>query len=56
MRERKIRGVICRGVVKGVPFCRCITASAFLLLLHCVAISCFAAELKQKTVTAIPVP
>ncbi len=33
-------------------FRRCITASASLLLLQCLAISCIAAELKQKTVEA----
>lgn len=52
MRAHKICGVICRGVVKGVRFRRCVTASAFLLLLHCLAISCIAAELKHKTVEA----
>jgi hypothetical protein len=35
-----------------VRFPRCITASAFLLLLHCLAIPCVATELKQETVEA----
>lgn len=35
-----------------VCFRGCISASAFLLLAHCLAISCTAAELKQKTVEA----
>ncbi len=52
MRGLKIGGVICRGVVKGGRFPRCLRASVFLLLLHCLAISCIAAELKQKTVEA----
>ncbi len=52
MRARKIRGLIYRNVITGVPFGRCITAGASLLLLHCLAISCVAAELKQKTVDA----
>jgi hypothetical protein len=52
MRARKIHGVIYRDVIKGVGFRRCISAGVFLLLLHCPAISCAAAELKQKTVEA----
>ncbi len=52
MRVPKIRGLICRGMAKGVRFRRCISAGVFLLLLHCPAISCPAAELKQKTVEA----
>ncbi len=35
-----------------VCFRGCTSASAFLLLAHCLAISCTAAELKQKTVEA----
>jgi hypothetical protein len=50
MGARKIRGVIYRTVITGVPFRRGIAAIASLLLLHCLAISCVAAELKQKTV------
>ncbi len=52
MRASQIRGVIRGSAIKGVCFRRCITASAFLLLLHCLAISCAATELKQKTVDA----
>ncbi len=52
MRGPKIRGVIWRGITKGVRFRRGISAGVFLLLLHCPAISCAAAELKQKTVEA----
>lgn len=52
MRAHKIRSTICAGSVRGVRFPRCITASAFLLLLHCLAIPCVATELKQETVEA----
>ncbi len=52
MKVSKIRGGICGRVVKGVCFRRCIPASVFLLLLHCLAIYCTSAELKQKTVEA----
>ena len=52
MKSHKIRGIICRSAIKGVRFPHCITASALLLLLHCLAIPCIATELKQKTVDA----
>jgi hypothetical protein len=52
MSATKIRGVICRGMAKRVRFRLCISAGVFLLLLHCPAISCIAAELKQKTFEA----
>ncbi len=52
MKGSKTRDVVCGRVVKGVCFRRCIPASVFFLLLHFLAISCFAAELKQKTAEA----
>ena len=38
--------------VRSISAWMCITASALLLLLHCLAIPCIATELKQKTVDA----
>ena len=52
MKVSKIRSVICGGVVRGICFRRCIPASVFFLPVHLLAISCTAAELKQKTVEA----
>jgi hypothetical protein len=46
------RASIWAGVVMDVSLRRWIPATVFVLLLHCLAISCVAAELKQETVEA----
>jgi hypothetical protein len=52
MRASEIRSVIRGSAMKAVCFRRCISAGIFLLLLHYLAISCSAAELKQETIEA----
>jgi hypothetical protein len=52
MRASEIRGIIRGSATKRVCFRCCISAGIVLLLLHCLAIPCIAAELKQETVEA----
>ncbi len=52
MKVHKTRSIICRCAGKGVRFRHCVTASALVLFLHCLAVPCIATELKQETVEA----